>query len=140
MMSPCSSAARNTGTRASVEPCSKRLRTSSFMPVETKKKGTKTPAFDQPKLAAALTAATSGRMKADPNHLVISEITFSDGDKTVVVGNGLRKFRCDLSGAGVCTEVIAAGAKPAEQNGGGRGGVVSLGGGGFRDVAHFVRG
>jgi dipeptidyl-peptidase-4 len=83
-------------------------------------KGTKTPAFDQPKLAAALTAATSGRMKADPNHLVISEITFSDGDKTVVVGNGSRKFRCDLSGAGVCTEVIAAGAKPAEQNGGGR--------------------
>ena len=83
-------------------------------------KGTKTPAFDQTKLAAALTAATSGRMKADPNHLVISEITFSDGDKTVVVGNGSRKFRCDLSGAGVCTEVIAAGAKPAEQNGGGR--------------------
>jgi dienelactone hydrolase len=83
-------------------------------------KGTKTPAFDQAKLASALTAATGGRMKADPNHLVISEITFSDGDKSVVVGNGSRKFRCDLSGAGVCTEVIAAGAKPAEQGGGGR--------------------
>jgi dipeptidyl-peptidase-4 len=83
-------------------------------------KGTKTPAFDQAKLASALTAATGGRMKADPNHLVISEITFSDGDKSVVVGNGSRKFRCDLSGAGVCTEVIAAGAKPAEQAGGGR--------------------
>src|SRR6266550_794319 len=83
-------------------------------------KGTKAPAFDQIKLAAALSAATAGKMKADPNHLVISEITFSDGDKTVVVGNGSRKFRCDLSGAGVCTEVIAAGAKPAEQTGGGR--------------------
>jgi dipeptidyl-peptidase 4 len=91
----------------------------TFMVVDPAK-GTKTPAFDQPKLAAALTAATGGRMKADPNHLVISEITFSDSDKTVVVGNGSRKFRCDLSGAGVCTEVLAAGAKPPEQNGGGR--------------------
>jgi dipeptidyl aminopeptidase/acylaminoacyl peptidase len=83
-------------------------------------KGTKAPAFDQVKLAAALTAATSGRMKADPNHLVISEISFSDGDKTVVVGSGSHKFRCDLSGAGVCTEVVAAGAKPGEQGNGGR--------------------
>jgi dipeptidyl-peptidase-4 len=91
----------------------------TFMVVDPVKR-TKTPAFDQVKLAAALTASTSGRMKADPHHLVISEITFSDGDKTVVVGNGSRKFRCDLSGAGVCTEVIAAGAKPAEQPGGGR--------------------
>jgi dipeptidyl-peptidase-4 len=77
-------------------------------------KGTKGPAFDQTKLAAALTAATNGRMRADAHHLVISEIAFSDGDKTVEVGNGSRKFRCDLSGAGVCTEVIAAGVKPAD--------------------------
>src|SRR5882757_4183534 len=91
----------------------------TFMVVDPAK-GTKTPAFDQMKLAAALTAATAGKMKADPNHLAISEITFSDGDKTVVVGSGSRKFRCDLSGAGVCTEVIAAGAKPAEQGGGAR--------------------
>jgi dipeptidyl aminopeptidase/acylaminoacyl peptidase len=91
----------------------------TFMVVDPAK-GTKAPAFDQTKLAAALTAATGGRMKADPHHLVVSEITFSDGDKTVVVGNGSRKFRCDLSGAGVCTEVIAAGAKPSEQTGGGR--------------------
>src|SRR3981189_104279 len=91
----------------------------TFMVVDPAK-GTKTPAFDQIRLAAALTGAAAGRMKADPNHLVISEITFSDGDKTVVVGNGSRKFRCDLSGAGVCTEVIAPGTKPAEQPGGGR--------------------
>src|SRR3984957_6975282 len=83
-------------------------------------KGTKMPAFDKKKLAAALTSATDGKMKADAWHLMISEIEFSDGDKTVVVGNGSRKFRCDLSGAGVCTEVIAAGAKPSEQTGGGR--------------------
>jgi dipeptidyl aminopeptidase/acylaminoacyl peptidase len=91
----------------------------TFMLVDPAK-GTKTPAFDQVKLAAALTASTGGKMKADAQHLVISEITFSNGDKTVVVGNGSRKFRCDLSGAGVCTEVIAVGAKPAEQPGGGR--------------------
>jgi dipeptidyl-peptidase 4 len=77
-------------------------------------KGTKGPAFDQTKLASALTAATNGRMRADAHHLVISEIAFSDGDKTVEVGNGSRKFRCDLSGAGVCIEVIAAGVKPAD--------------------------
>src|ERR1700716_1361411 len=93
----------------------------TFMVVDPAK-GKKTPAFDQTKLAAALTASTGGRMRADAHHLVISGITFSDGDKTVVVGNGSRKFRCDLSGAGVCTEVIAAGAKAAEvgQAGGGR--------------------
>src|SRR5258707_13399905 len=91
----------------------------TFMVVDPAK-GTKTPAFDQIKLAAALTAATGGRMKADPNHLVISEIIFSDGNKSLVVGNGSHKFRCDLSGAGVCTEVIAAGAKPGEQGNGGR--------------------
>ena len=86
----------------------------TFMVVDPAK-GTKAPAFDQVKLAAALTTATAGRMKADAQHLAISEISFSNGDKTVVVGAGSRKFRCDLSGAGVCTEVIAPGAKPADQ-------------------------
>src|SRR6202789_743426 len=84
----------------------------TFMVVDPAK-GTKAPAFDQVKLATALTTATAGRMKADAQHLVISEISFSDGDKTIVVGNGSRKFRCDLSGTGVCTEVIAAGVKAA---------------------------
>jgi dipeptidyl-peptidase 4 len=82
----------------------------TFMVVDPAK-GTKAAAFDQKKLAAALTAATGGKMKADAQHLVMSEIAFSDGDKTVVVGNGTRKFRCDLSGAGVCTEVIVPGGK-----------------------------
>jgi dipeptidyl aminopeptidase/acylaminoacyl peptidase len=78
-------------------------------------KRTKAPAFDQAKLAAALKAADS-KMKADAHHLTISEITFSDGDKTVVVnvGREARKFRCDLSGAGVCTEVVTPGGKEAE--------------------------
>jgi dipeptidyl aminopeptidase/acylaminoacyl peptidase len=73
-------------------------------------KGTKAPAFDQAKLAAALRAA-DGKMKVDAQHLVISEIAFADGDKTVIVGNGSLKFRCDLSGAGVCRKVIPPGTK-----------------------------
>jgi dipeptidyl-peptidase 4 len=91
----------------------------TFMVVDPAK-GSNAPAFDQAKLAAALTAATSGKMKADANHLVLSEISFSNGDKTVLVGNGSRKFSCDLSGAGVCTEVVVPGAKPADTAGGGR--------------------
>jgi len=73
-------------------------------------KRTKEPAFDHAKLAAALKAADS-KMKVDAHHLVITEIEFSNSDKTVVVGNDSRKFRCDLSGAGVCTEVVTPGDK-----------------------------
>jgi dipeptidyl-peptidase-4 len=82
----------------------------TFMVVDPAK-GTKTPAFDQGRLAAALTKATGGKMKADANHLVFSEIAFSDGDKTVVVASGSRRFRCELSGGGVCTELIVPGVK-----------------------------
>src|ERR1700761_713250 len=46
-------------------------------------KGTKGPAFDQAKLAAALTAAGSGRVQADAHRLIFSDISFADGDKTV---------------------------------------------------------
>jgi dipeptidyl-peptidase 4 len=70
-------------------------------------KGTKAPAFDQVKLAAALTAATNGSMKADAHHLVFPEISFANGDRTVVVSSRSRKFNCDLSGKGVCTEVTS---------------------------------
>jgi dipeptidyl-peptidase 4 len=83
----------------------------TYMVVDPAKR-TKAPAFDQAKLAAALKAADD-KMKADAHHLTISQITFSDGDRTVVVdvGREARKFRCDLSGAGVCTEIVAPGAK-----------------------------
>jgi dipeptidyl-peptidase-4 len=84
-------------------------------------KGSKAPAFDHVKLANALTAAVDGKVKVPAQHMTtLTEMTFSNGDKTVVVGNGSRKFSCDLSGAGVCTEMIVPGAKPADQAGGGR--------------------
>jgi dipeptidyl-peptidase 4 len=68
--------------------------------------GTKTPAFDPAKLANALSAATPGRHKVDGQHLAISELSF-EGTTTVVTVHG-RQFRCDLTGAGVCTPVAAA--------------------------------
>ena len=81
-------------------------------------KGTKAAAFDQVKLAAALTAASQGKTKADPQHLNFTELEFSDGDKTVTVTNGPRKYRCDLSGKGDCAEVIVPGARSGESGGG----------------------
>jgi len=46
-------------------------------------------------------------MKADAHHLVFPEISFANGDRTVVVSSRSRKFNCDLSGKGVCTEVTS---------------------------------
>ncbi len=75
-------------------------------------KGAKAAAFDQAKLAAALNAA-DGTLKADARHLAISEISFADRDQTVVVRSGSKQFRCDLSGAGVCTKIVVPGDKAA---------------------------
>src|SRR5215469_17043950 len=38
-------------------------------------KGTRNPAFDQQKLATALSAASSGAIKADARHLLVSELS-----------------------------------------------------------------
>jgi dipeptidyl-peptidase-4 len=65
-------------------------------------KGTKLPAFDHAKLAAALTAATAGALKDDAHHLVLTQISFASDGRTVFVGDDSRQFRCDLSGAGTC--------------------------------------
>jgi dipeptidyl-peptidase 4 len=84
----------------------------TYMVVDPVKR-TKAPAFDQEKLAAGLAAADS-KLKVDAHHLKISEISFTDGDKIVVVDTESRKFRCDLGGAGVCTEIVTPGEKGAE--------------------------
>src|ERR1700738_4511551 len=64
-------------------------------------KGTKGPAFDHVKLAAAMTAAaegTPGSVKTyKAGELPISQMEFADGDKTVIVTVGGTKLRCDLS-------------------------------------------
>ena len=70
-------------------------------------KGTKAPAFDQAKLANALSAATpAAKHKVDAQHLPVTELAF-EGTTTVVTAHG-KQFRCDLTGAGVCTPTVAA--------------------------------
>ena len=66
-------------------------------------KGTKGSAFDHAKLANALSEASSAKRKIDAQHLPITELAF-EGTTVVVTAHG-KQFRCDLSGAGVCTAV-----------------------------------
>ena len=62
----------------------------TFVLVDPAKK-TKGPAFDQAKLAAALTVASTDGTKFSAGSLPISEFTLSDGDKTVVLTAGGRR-------------------------------------------------
>jgi dipeptidyl-peptidase-4 len=70
----------------------------------------KAPAFDQEKVAAALKAAWDGQFKNDARHLGITDLVLSNKDTGVLLTLGPRQFRCDLSGAGVCTAVKSPGA------------------------------
>jgi dipeptidyl-peptidase-4 len=77
-------------------------------------KGTKAPAFDQEKLAAALAAASGGKT-FDWHHLPITDFTLANSDHTVVVTMPGETLRCDLSGAGRCTSM--SNVAPAGQDG-----------------------
>ena len=70
---------------------------------------TKVPAFDQVKLAAALKMASDGQVNNDARHLAVSNLAFrkhdTDGTTQLLVSLGPLQFRCDLSGAGVCSAV-----------------------------------
>jgi dipeptidyl-peptidase 4 len=59
-------------------------------------KGTRAPAFDQVKLAAALHAASS-KIKDEPKHLALSDLAFSDGDSVLTLTASGATWRCDLS-------------------------------------------
>ncbi|HTR35301.1 MAG TPA: DPP IV N-terminal domain-containing protein [Bryobacteraceae bacterium] len=84
---------------------------------------TKASAFDQAKLAAALSAASNGQIKDDPRHLAITKLAYPKGDAghptDLLVTVGAREFRCDLSGAGNCVPTTIAGAQKeqSEQDG-----------------------
>lgn len=81
-----------------------------FTVVDQAKK-TKSMAFDEGKLASALRAASDGQMKNDGRHLAITDFTFGKGgDTEVQVTLRGREYRCDLSGAGVCTAAKPIGA------------------------------
>jgi dipeptidyl-peptidase-4 len=79
-------------------------------------KASKGPAFDEAKMATALSAA--GVESVDAHHLPITDLSF-DGTIVAVTAGG-RKFRCDLNGAAVCNAVAgqkSEGGRPAGRRG-----------------------
>ncbi|MEO6909967.1 MAG: DPP IV N-terminal domain-containing protein [Edaphobacter sp.] len=68
-------------------------------------KGTKTAAFDQKKLAAALSAATGGQAAFDARHLAITDLALENENRTAVVNVNGETLRCELSGAVSCSVV-----------------------------------
>ena len=89
---------------------------SEFILVDTAK-GTRAPAFDHVKLAAALTNAAGARY--DGNHLPFTEIELSADGQSVAFNVAGKRFRCDVAG-NACAETGAAIAGGG--GGGGRGG------------------
>ena len=87
-------------------------------------KGTRQPAFNHAKLAAALSSAANSVF--DANRLPFTELEFSaDGQAVTVAANG-RRWKCDVGGS-----KCAADSSPAPAgSGGGRGGRAGRGGGG----------
>ncbi len=66
-------------------------------------KGTKGPAFDQVKMAAALKALSGNTADVDPYQLPLAAFTLSNNDQTVTTTAAGRRISCDLSGVGICT-------------------------------------
>jgi dipeptidyl aminopeptidase/acylaminoacyl peptidase len=82
-------------------------------------RGTKGPAFDQAKVAAALVeGAKAGRVREalpremDVGHLPTEDLRLEDGDRTVMLSIGGAWVRCALGDHGVCKD--ASDAMPAE--------------------------
>ena len=74
-------------------------------------KGTKAPAFDHGKVAAALNAAIqSGKLAVtlntavDAGHLPIDDVVLADGGSAVVLAMGHRLVRCELQAAVTCKD------------------------------------
>ncbi len=70
---------------------------------------TKAPAFDQAKLADALKAADA-QWKDDARHLAITDFSYPEHNAELLVSFDGHRFRCDLTGPGVCTAVKIPGA------------------------------
>jgi len=68
-------------------------------------KGTKAAAFDQEKLAAALSAATGGKAAFDAKHLAITDLALEDKGRTAVINIGAETMRCQLGEAVKCEAV-----------------------------------
>ena len=90
--------------------------------------GTREPAFDQMKLATALSKAANGTFAG--RHLPFNSIDFSADGKSVLFNLSGRRYQCDRAGA----QCEAAGAATAGGGRGGRGGRGSVGAGGRAEV------
>jgi dipeptidyl-peptidase 4 len=73
-------------------------------------KGTRAPAFDQAALATALAAASDGRIKNDPQHIKLTDISLTDHDThlLVSVGRDEIQFRCTLGTTDTCAPLLPA--------------------------------
>src|ERR1700678_4351009 len=72
-------------------------------------KGTRTPAFDQAKVATALNEAIRSKKlpdtpvaPLDAGHLPIDDFILEDSDRSVLLTMGSKLVRCDLRGKGEC--------------------------------------
>ena len=70
-------------------------RGTEFMLVDPARK-TRMPAFDQPKLAAALSSASGTNYEAFA--LPFAQFTFEDGDRAIAFDLGSRRWKCDTQG------------------------------------------
>jgi dipeptidyl-peptidase-4 len=84
-------------------------------------KGTRAPAFDQVKLAAALSAVSNGAIKDDARHLAASDLSLSNNDGVLTLYYSGAPYRCELrSDPEVCKRLVpadqtAGSSKPAEK-------------------------
>ena len=70
-------------------------------------KGTRAPAFDQVKLAAALNAASNGAIKDNARHLSLSELSLTEADSVAAFSYSGVPYRCDLQASSyVCKSLI----------------------------------
>src|SRR5947208_7007760 len=90
---------------------------SEFIVVDTAK-GTKTPAFDQVKLAAALSTAAGATF--DAHRLPFIDFEMSPDRQTITVVVQRRRWKCDLATYQCAAEVAASGG--GQRPGAGRGG------------------
>jgi len=94
-------------------------------------RGTRQPAFDHAKLAAALNVAAGTTY--DPRRLPFTELEFSADAQSVTVSAGGRRWKCDVQGAQCSADTSPA---PASAGGrGGRGGRGGAGGGRVESVS-----
>jgi len=78
-------------------------------------KGSRKPLFDQEKLAKAMKAATKGAHGTDAKHLQLTDISLSDGDRTLVFSAYGANYRCSIGGeSDSCAEVSGGRSREGE--------------------------